>query len=69
MFLVNLKADQLSNWFLEVLRIVLAPVTGPDGPQVIDTQDLAELDKVKWLVIENYITVTDRCALRCWYMT
>lgn len=58
--LVNTFEGDILDWLDEMLAVAL----GLDGPAqlplFIDSGDVGDLDKAKWLGFENYILVTDR---------
>lgn len=65
-FLANLYDSELLSWFEETLKIALEAVRPPDAPlpRIIDMQDVQEADPLRWIGFENYLVVSDRCALR-----
>ena len=74
MLLVNLVRAEMNGWFNATLAAVLAaarpeaaPAGGeerPQGPRVIDMNDLQARPEIEWLLVENYLVATDRCAAR-----
>ena len=58
--LVNTFEGDILDWLDEMLAVALGLDSPAQLPPFIDSGDVGDLDKAKWLGFENYILVTDR---------